>query len=81
MMVNVMVLMLWFVLCCVIGFDIVTSCSMLTNIKPYGKIKLLSHKIKQVNVVVTYRLATRVGLNGIVHGLSWFGLAAPTTPC
>ncbi|GMN65630.1 hypothetical protein TIFTF001_034692 [Ficus carica] len=30
--------------------------------------------------MVSYRLATRAGLNGLVHGLSWTGLAAPTTP-
>ena len=54
---------------------------MFTNIKSHGKNKFLNHKIGQANVIVTYRLATRAGLNGIVHGLSWIGLAALTTPC
>ncbi|GMN20993.1 hypothetical protein TIFTF001_043216 [Ficus carica] len=30
--------------------------------------------------MVSYRLATRAGLNGLVHDLSWTGLVAPTTP-
>ncbi|GMN65586.1 hypothetical protein TIFTF001_034654 [Ficus carica] len=43
---------------------------MFTDIESHGENNFLSHKIKQVNVVVTYRLATRAGLN----------VAAPITP-
>ncbi|GMN29898.1 hypothetical protein TIFTF001_041377 [Ficus carica] len=38
-------------------------------------------KIRPVNVIVSYRLATRAGLNGVVYGLNWIGLAAPITLC
>ncbi|GMN65876.1 hypothetical protein TIFTF001_034946 [Ficus carica] len=31
--------------------------------------------------MVSYRLATRAGLNGLVYGLNWIGLAAPITLC
>ncbi|GMN66552.1 hypothetical protein TIFTF001_035612 [Ficus carica] len=31
--------------------------------------------------MVSYRLATRAGLNGLAYGLNWTGLAAPITPC
>ncbi|GMN60875.1 hypothetical protein TIFTF001_029966 [Ficus carica] len=35
------------------------------------------HVLRQVSCLVSYRLATRAGL---VHGLSWTGLATPITP-
>ena len=54
---------------------------MFIDIKSHGKNKFLSYEIRQVDVVVSYRLAMRAGLNGMVHGLSWIRLATPTTPC
>ncbi|GMN36080.1 hypothetical protein TIFTF001_042365 [Ficus carica] len=45
----------------------------------YGKLGY--DRIRQVNVMVSYRLATRASLNGLVYGLNWNGLAAPITLC
>ncbi|GMN65159.1 hypothetical protein TIFTF001_034223 [Ficus carica] len=45
----------------------------------YGKLGY--DRIRQVYVMVSYRLATRVSLNGLVYGLNWIGLAAPITLC
>ena len=54
----------------------VTSWSMFTN---KNKIKNETMKIKYDDKQIACVVSTRVR-SGLVYGLSWIGLAAPTTP-
>ena len=61
-------------------FEIVTSCSMFTNVKAHDKSKI-RYGIRQVKMLCRIDLPQGRVLNGTFHGLSWIGLAASTTPC